>query len=43
LDRAGQLASGPTWAERQLDIFRETNDPAEVVRRMSEQSRLSPA
>jgi carboxylate-amine ligase len=43
VDRAGQVASGPTWAERQLDIFRETNDPAEVVRRMSEQSRLSPA
>jgi len=41
LVRIESIAAGPTWAERQLEIFRETGNPAEVVRRMSEQSRLS--
>ena len=34
LDRAGALAEGPTWAERQLAWYEETGEPAEVVRRM---------
>jgi carboxylate-amine ligase len=41
LERIERIAAGPTWAERQLKIFHETGDPAEVVRRMSTQSRLS--
>ena len=43
LERIEKIAAGPTWAERQLKILHETGDPAEVVRRMSEQSRLSNA
>jgi carboxylate-amine ligase len=43
LARVLDLASGPTWAERQLQIFRETGDPVEVVRRLSQASRLSGA
>ena len=41
LERIETIAAGPTWAERQLAIFDETGDPAEVVRRMSAQSRLT--
>ena len=41
LDRAAELASGPTWADRQLALLEQTRDPAEVVRRMSAASRLS--
>lgn len=41
LERVNTIATGPTWAERQLEIFRETGDPAEVVRRLCEQSRLT--
>lgn len=41
LERIEQIAAGPTWADRQLEIFHETGDPAEVVRRMSSQSRLT--
>lgn len=29
-----RLIQGPTWAERQLALLRETGDPAETVRRM---------
>lgn len=29
-----RLIQGPTWAERQLALLKETGDPAEVVRRM---------
>ncbi len=35
------MADGPSWSRRQLDIFRETDDPVEVVRQLSEQSRLA--
>ncbi|MGE3808171.1 MAG: YbdK family carboxylate-amine ligase [Gemmataceae bacterium] len=33
LERAVEMVQGPTWAERQLALLRETGDPAEVVRR----------
>jgi hypothetical protein len=35
------MADQPTGSVRQLEIFRETNDPAEIVRRMLAQSDLS--
>jgi carboxylate-amine ligase len=41
LERAAKLASGPTWADRQLALLEETRDPSEVVRRMTSASRLS--
>ena len=42
LEHAQAMADGPTWAERQLAILEETGDPAEVVRRLTEQSRVTP-
>jgi carboxylate-amine ligase len=36
-----QMADQPTGSVRQLEIFRETNDPAEIVRRMLAESDLS--
>ncbi len=35
------LAAGPTGSERQLAIFAETGDPAEIVRRLSAASRIT--
>ena len=42
LERAQQIADHPSWAERQTAILRETGDPAEVVRRLTAQSRILP-
>lgn len=41
LDRLVSLAESPSWAARQLALLAETSDPAEVVRRFTEASRLS--
>jgi carboxylate-amine ligase len=41
LQLASRLASGPTWAERQIALFKETDDRRAVVQRMTEMSRLS--
>jgi carboxylate-amine ligase len=41
LEHVLQMAEQPNWSERQLDLFQQTNDAAEVVRRMTCQSRLS--
>ncbi len=41
LHHACQMANGPNWSSRQLDILRETGDPREIVRRMIDASRLS--
>ena len=41
LQHARIMASGPTWADRQLEILKKTGDPAEVVKQLSRQSRLS--
>lgn len=41
LDRVVEMTREPMWSDRQLRIFEETNDPAEVVRRLTEASRLS--
>jgi carboxylate-amine ligase len=43
LEHTLDMARGPTWADRQLAILRETGDPAEIVRRLSSRSRISPA
>ena len=40
LEIAREMADEPTGSVRQLEIFRETGDLAEVVRRMLEQSIL---
>jgi carboxylate-amine ligase len=42
LMRAQQIAAGQSWADRQLEILRETGDPREVVRRLTAASRISP-
>lgn len=41
LEHVRAMASGPTWADRQLEILHTTGDPAEVVRKLTDQSRLS--
>ena len=41
LERARDLAAGPTWADRQLKALGETGDPVEAVRRATEASRLT--
>jgi carboxylate-amine ligase len=35
------MAERPTWSDRQRQILRETNDMAEVVRRLSQEARVS--
>jgi len=42
LERNQDIADGPSWADRQRKIYDESGDPAEIVRRMSRDSRLSP-
>ncbi|MBW3598993.1 MAG: YbdK family carboxylate-amine ligase [Planctomycetes bacterium] len=41
LQRVQAIADRPGWAERQRQIFRETGDMAEVVRRLSREARIS--
>jgi carboxylate-amine ligase len=36
-----EIARGPSWADRQRAILQETGRPEDVVRRLSEQSRIS--
>ena len=40
LGRVLDLAAGPSWAERQLTMLEKLRDPAEVVRRMTQESKL---
>ena len=42
LERVREMASSPSWADRQLEIYNETGDPKEVVKRLLRQSRISP-
>jgi carboxylate-amine ligase len=42
LNHCQTLAEQPSAAQRQLDLADETNDPREVVRRLTEESRISP-
>lgn len=41
LGRLLAMSRGKSWADRQLDVLKETGDPAQVVRHFSEQSRLA--
>ena len=43
LQRDRELAAAPTWADRQLEVLERTKDPVEVVREMTEASRILPA
>lgn len=43
LDRCIRLAEGPSAAERQLEILNASGDPAAVVRRLSQEARVTPA
>ena len=36
-----RIARDPTWAERQIALFRETGDPREVVRRLTQAARVT--
>ncbi len=38
-----EIAEGPSWADRQREILRRTGQPSEIVRQLSEQSRISSA
>jgi len=40
LERVREIASGKSWADRQLEIFHETGDPKQVVEQMVRQSRI---
>jgi len=41
LERTIQMAESPGWAERQVTILGDTGDPAEIVRRLSCESRIT--
>ncbi len=41
LEHAGQMAAGPNWSTRQIEILKKTGDPTEIVRQLVEQSKLS--
>jgi carboxylate-amine ligase len=43
LEHCMAMARNPSAAQRQLDLMAELNDPAEVVRRLVNEARLSPA
>ncbi len=40
LKRVGEMASSPSWADRQLEIFHKTGDPKQVVKELVQQSRI---
>jgi len=42
LERCLEIANSPSWADRQIAILKETGDPREVVRQLTEASRISP-
>jgi carboxylate-amine ligase len=42
LDHILSMADGDSWSDRQRAILEETGDPAEIVRRLSAESRISP-
>lgn len=42
LQHCRQIASSPSWADRQLSILAETGSPEEIVRRLTAESRVSP-
>jgi len=42
LESVLDMMERPSWSDRQKEILNETGDPAEVVRRLSAESRISP-
>ena len=42
LERCRGMAAGPTWADRQLALAEQTGSLEEVVRQLTQQSRISP-
>ena len=42
LEQCQQIASSPSWADRQLSILAETDSPEEVVRQLTDVSRVTP-
>jgi len=42
LERCRQIASSPSWADRQMSIMTETGSAEEIVRQLTETSRVSP-
>lgn len=42
LERLSTIVSGESWADQQMRLLDETGDPAEVVRQLTAQSRVSP-
>jgi carboxylate-amine ligase len=42
LERCLDITARPSWADRQRDILKRTGDPAEIVRQLTEESRISP-
>ncbi len=43
LERCRRIAASPSWADRQLSILAETDSAEEIVRRLTDVSRISPA
>ena len=41
LQRCVEIANGPSWAERQKTILEETGDPHEIVRQLTDASRIT--
>jgi carboxylate-amine ligase len=41
LDYVGEMANSPSWSEKQLQILLESNDRSEIVRRLTERSRIA--
>ncbi len=41
LERCVEIARGPSWADRQLAIYEETGDHAEIVKRLTAESRIT--
>ncbi len=42
LERCRHIAASPSWADRQLSILAATNDAAEIVRQLTDVSRITP-
>jgi carboxylate-amine ligase len=42
MNHVREMATGPNWSTRQLEILEETGDPREIVRRLGVQSRVTP-
>lgn len=42
LEQCRHIASSPSWADRQLSILAETDSPEEIVRQLTEESRVTP-